>query len=141
MITNPSEATITMNRLNELRARYNAVESDLAKSERAKKMELAGLRSMADEIQAELQAYQIAELEKKENLTMSLNEVFPVLHELKRADKLRVLQFLVIELAAEEGVTLLEAGKSYPVWTPFNSFSAAKVLLETLEADKNLQNA
>jgi vacuolar-type H+-ATPase subunit I/STV1 len=40
------------------------VESDLAKNERAKKMELAGLRSMADEIQAELQAYQIAELEK-----------------------------------------------------------------------------
>ena len=64
MITNPSEATITMNRLNELRTRYNAVESDLAKNERAKKMELAGLRSMADEIQAELQAYQIAELEK-----------------------------------------------------------------------------
>ena len=134
MITNPSEAAITMNHLNELRARYSVVESDLAKNERAKKMELAGLRSVADEIQAELQAYQ------KENFTMSLTEVLPVLHELKRADKLRVLQFLVIELAADEGVTLLEAGKSYPVWTPFNSFSAAKVLLETLEADKNLQN-
>ena len=64
MITNPSEAAITMNHLNELRARYSVVESDLAKNERAKKMELAGLRSVADEIQAELQAYQIAELEK-----------------------------------------------------------------------------
>lgn len=72
---------------------------------------------------------------------MSLQELLPVLHELKRADKLRVLQFLIVELAREEGVTLLEAGKDYPVWTPLNSFGAANALLNVLNAGKEMKRA
>ncbi len=58
---------------------------------------------------------------------MSVTELLPTLHELNRADKLVVMQFLVNELVQEEK-PLLENGKSYPVWSPYNAFSAAEVL-------------
>jgi hypothetical protein len=68
-----------------------------------------------------------------EVVAMSLTELFPVLHELPRADKLRAIQFLVAELAKEEGVTLLEPGAAYPIWTPYQAFEAADNLLRTLK--------
>lgn len=64
---------------------------------------------------------------------MSLIELFPDVKLLPRADKLRLMQFLVVELAQEEGVSLLSAGAEYPVWTPLNAFGAADTLLEMLE--------
>lgn len=67
---------------------------------------------------------------------MSLTELLPELQALPRADKLRLMQFLVSELAKEEGVTLLETDKTYPVWTPYNAFEAADVLLKALEKEK-----
>ncbi len=48
---------------------------------------------------------------------------------LPRADKLRLMQFLVIDLAQEEGVSLLAADAEYPIWTPLNAFDAAETLL------------
>ena len=48
---------------------------------------------------------------------MLLTELFPTVKSLPRADKLRLMQFLVVELAQEEGVSLLTAGAEYPVWT------------------------
>lgn len=41
---------------------------------------------------------------------MNIQELFPLLHQLSRADKLRVLQYVVNELAAEEGLA--------PMYTP-----------------------
>ncbi|MBI3764475.1 MAG: hypothetical protein HY260_21760 [Chloroflexi bacterium] len=67
---------------------------------------------------------------------MSLTEILPALHELPRVDKLRVIQFLVIELAKDEGVNLLEPNKAYPVWSPYNAFEAASVLLNALAMDQ-----
>ena len=64
---------------------------------------------------------------------MLLTELFPTVKSLPRADKLRLMQFLVVELAQEEGVSLLTAGAEYPVWTPLNAFSAAEVLMRMLE--------
>ena len=49
---------------------------------------------------------------------MSLTELFPAIKMLPRADKLRLMQFLVIDLAQEEGVPLLAAEAEYPIWTP-----------------------
>jgi len=57
------------------------------------------------------------------------------LKQLDRADKLRVIQFLFIELATEEGA-LLKSEMTYPVWSPYNSYQAAQQLLELLEADQ-----
>jgi hypothetical protein len=61
---------------------------------------------------------------------MSLTELFPEVKMLARADKLRLMQFLVIDLAQEEGIPLLLADTKYPIWTPLNAFDAADTLLQ-----------
>ena len=67
---------------------------------------------------------------------MSLLELFPDVRLLPRADKLRLMQFLVVELAQEEGVSLLASGAEYPIWTPLNAFSAAETLMDMLKTHK-----
>ena len=69
----------------------------------------------------------------REGYAMSLPELFPALRKLNRADKLRVMQFLVSELAKEED-PLLTAGEEYPVWSPYDTFDAAQTLLDALKA-------
>ncbi len=69
---------------------------------------------------------------------MSLAEILPVLQALPHADKLRLLQFLVFDLAQEEGVSLLDPGLTYPIWTPYNAFEAADTLLQALETDQTV---
>jgi hypothetical protein len=64
---------------------------------------------------------------------MSLTELFPAIKMLPRADKLRLMQFLVIDLAQEEGVPLLAADAEYPIWTPLHAFEAADTLLQLLK--------
>ena len=63
---------------------------------------------------------------------MSLTELFPAIRMLPRADKLRLMQFLVIDLAQEEGIPLLSADAEYPMWTPLNALDAADTLLQML---------
>jgi hypothetical protein len=65
---------------------------------------------------------------------MSFPELVSAVKILPRADKLRLMQVLVIDLARDEGVPLLTADAEYPVWTPFNAFSAAETLFKLLEA-------
>lgn len=67
---------------------------------------------------------------------MLLTELFPAVKELPRADKLRLMQFLVVDLAQEEGISLLAANAEYPIWTPLNAFGAAETLLKMLENHK-----
>jgi hypothetical protein len=67
---------------------------------------------------------------------MSLTELFPTVKSLPRVDKLRLMQFLVVELAQEEGISLLTAGAEYPIWTPLNAFDAAETLMKMLEKHK-----
>src|SRR5712691_7846779 len=64
---------------------------------------------------------------------MSLTELFPAIKMLARADQLRLMQFLVIDLAQEEGIPLLSADAEYPIWTPLNAFEAADTLLQMLQ--------
>jgi hypothetical protein len=62
---------------------------------------------------------------------MSIAELLPPLRELNRADKLRVMQFLVDELAlAETG----DAGPAddYSSWSPHGDYGAAQQLTELL---------
>lgn len=62
---------------------------------------------------------------------MQLVDLFPALHELPRADKLRALQFLTAELAQEEGAALV-TGSAYPIWSPFAASDAAATLRDYL---------
>ena len=64
---------------------------------------------------------------------MSLTELFPEVKSLPRADKLRLMQFIVVELAQDDGVSLLTADAEYPIWTPLNAFDAAETLSQMLE--------
>ena len=64
---------------------------------------------------------------------MSLIELVPAVKELERVDKLRLMQFLVMELAREEGMPLLISDAEYPIYTPLNAFEAGDALLNLLE--------
>lgn len=63
---------------------------------------------------------------------MSLAELLPSVQTLPRADRMRLAQFLIAELAREEGVEPLREGDSYPVWTPLGAYDAAAVMLQAL---------
>jgi hypothetical protein len=67
---------------------------------------------------------------------MSLAELVPVVQALPRAEKLRLVQLLVVDLAREEGVPLVEVGTPYPVWTPYHAHDAAAVMLQALDAER-----
>lgn len=72
---------------------------------------------------------------------MSLAEILPKLQELSRADQLRVIAFLASELSKQETLSLLEDGRTYEVWSPYDAFEAANVLGKMLEEDKVSQDA
>jgi hypothetical protein len=68
-------------------------------------------------------------------MAMSLSEVLPEVQTLSRLDKIRLIQFLARELERDEG-SLIEPGRSYPVWSPDRAFTAAAALLQTLADEK-----
>ena len=67
---------------------------------------------------------------------MTVVELYPKVKMLPRADKLRLMQFIVIDLAQEDGIPLLAADAEYPVWTPINAFEAADTLFQMLQDHK-----
>lgn len=70
---------------------------------------------------------------------MSATQLLSQLRQLSRIDKLHVMQFLVSELAQEES-DLLQPGLDYPVWSPYDAYSAAETMLQVLEAAKKEDN-
>jgi len=66
---------------------------------------------------------------------MSLEQLVHELHSLSRVDKLRVVQLLVNDLAADEAAGVLTQAQ-YEVWSPADSGDAARVLLQMLEEDR-----
>ena len=66
---------------------------------------------------------------------MSLVEVLPEVPSLPRLDKIRLIQFLVQELEREVG-GVIEPGRSYPLHSPDQAFTAAAALIEVLKEDK-----
>ena len=70
-----------------------------------------------------------------ERVYAMITELLPKIQSLPKADKLRLMQFLVSEIAREEGV-MLQPDESYPLWTPYDAFEAADTLLHLLEEEK-----
>lgn len=68
-------------------------------------------------------------------MSTELVQLFPALRELKRVEKLYVIQFLVSALAQEE-TELIQPGLAYPVWSPYDAFDAAAVMLQALAVAK-----
>lgn len=71
---------------------------------------------------------------------MTAAELFPTLRSLPRADKLKVMQFLVTELVREEE-PVLQSGATYSLWSPLNSHEAAHKLAQLLVSEHPAQNA
>lgn len=67
---------------------------------------------------------------------MTFNEILPILQTLPKVDKLRLVQFLIHELAKEEGVNLLEIAEEHPIWSPYNAFEAGDTLMEMLSSEQ-----
>jgi hypothetical protein len=65
---------------------------------------------------------------------MSLIDVLPDVQSLSRVEKIRLLQLLAQDLETDE-ISLIEPGRSYPVWSPDRAFSAAAALLEAVDKD------
>lgn len=62
---------------------------------------------------------------------MLSKEFLAELHRLNRAEKIRVVQLLVNELAAEEAI--LDPNVQYEVWSPYDSAQAVKHLREAMQ--------
>lgn len=69
-------------------------------------------------------------------MSMNVMELLPQLQQLKRADKLYIMQFLVSTLA-EEHAELLKPDLNYPVWSPHEASEAADIMLGILEEHNN----
>lgn len=67
---------------------------------------------------------------------MSLTDLLPAIHALPRADKLRLIQVLVSEIANEESMTMPATDTPQAIWTPYDAYDAAATLLQVLDADK-----
>ncbi len=67
---------------------------------------------------------------------MSLTELLNTARTMCRADRVRLVQCLVDDLAREEGFSALENGHSYPVSTPLQAFDAAATMLAALDQAK-----
>ncbi len=71
---------------------------------------------------------------------MTIAELFPTLRSLPRADKLKVMQFLIAELTKEEEPSL-QPGATYLLWSPLNSHEAAQQLAQLLDSEQATHNA
>lgn len=67
---------------------------------------------------------------------MSLAEVLPNVQSLSRLDKIRLIQLVAQDLGQDES-NLIEAGQSYPLWSPDNAYAAAATMLEVLRDEKS----
>jgi hypothetical protein len=68
-----------------------------------------------------------------EDASMSIAELLPKLQALPRAERLQLIQLLIVDLAREEGVPLVELGAAYPVWSPHQAYGAAAAMLKVLD--------
>ncbi len=64
-------------------------------------------------------------------MSNELTQIVPLLRQLNRPEKLYVIQLLASDLAQEEKVWFTP-GQEYPVWSPFDAFSAAQTMLAAL---------
>lgn len=86
---------------------------------------------------------------------MPLNELFPVVSQLSHQDKLRLIHFLLLQVAREEGCNLesnnnqeqenllLEqlASTEAVVWSPYEAYEAAQTLSDMLTVAKGESHA
>ncbi|MDM8558639.1 hypothetical protein [Candidatus Parabeggiatoa sp. HSG14] len=68
--------------------------------------------------------------------SISTSQLLPTLQVLPRADKLRIVLFLISQLAQEEGIDSSSVTGNYLDWKLYDASSAANTLLNMLAEDK-----
>lgn len=63
---------------------------------------------------------------------MTLSELLPAVRQLSATEKLKLIRILAEELDASSDISPLEPFKVYELPTPYNSFGAGAVLMETM---------
>lgn len=64
---------------------------------------------------------------------MTLAELLPAVRQLSAPEKLKLIRLLAEELDTAEEMSPLEPFKTYNLPTPYNSFGAGAVLMESLK--------
>lgn len=86
---------------------------------------------------------------------MPITELLPVVNQLSHQDKLRLIHFLLLAVAKEEGYELQATetqtqeslllkqleGTEAVVWSPYDAHGAAQVLSDLLVTDRQAENA
>lgn len=72
---------------------------------------------------------------------MILTEVLPIVKQLSALEKLHLIRILAEELDTLEDISPLESGKVYELPTPYDSFGAAKILMEFLEQENKMSDS
>ncbi len=67
---------------------------------------------------------------------MTLADVLPNARKLSVSEKLKLIRILAEDLDTAENIAPLEPFKTYQLPTPYDSFGAGKILMETLKQDK-----
>jgi hypothetical protein len=71
---------------------------------------------------------------------MTLTEILPTLQQLSSQDKIKAIQFLATELERTDRDSIeLKDGANYEIWSPYDAFSAEKVLTDMLERHKQAE--
>ncbi|NOZ06631.1 MAG: hypothetical protein GXP41_09835 [Chloroflexi bacterium] len=71
---------------------------------------------------------------------MTLTGIVPAVRMLPALDKLRLIRILAEELEVAKEIFPFEAGKTYYLPTPYNSFGAAAILAEAMATSQEEYN-
>ncbi|WP_414530083.1 hypothetical protein [Nodularia chucula] len=64
---------------------------------------------------------------------MTLTELLPAVRKLSVSEKLKLIRILAEELDTSENISPLEPFKTYDLPTPYDSFGAGEILMQTLK--------
>ena len=70
-----------------------------------------------------------------------LAELLSTLHNLNSAETMYVMQLLVSLLPQEEEVAFFKSGAEYPVWSPYEAYEAADVMMKALADEETKEHA
>jgi len=66
---------------------------------------------------------------------ITLTEILPLIRQLQMLDKLRLIRILAEQVDTDANILPLESDKTYNLPTPYNTFGAAEILMNTLRAE------
>jgi hypothetical protein len=66
------------------------------------------------------------------NALSDATQLLPLLRSLQQHEKLFVIQFLVAEMSRQQQGFVLPEGV-YPVWSPYDSYEAADLMLQAIQ--------